>query len=485
MLGPLFLVAQGGCHTPDPPGPADFREELLDPENCATCHPQHYEEWRGSMHAYAAADPVFVALNARGQRETNGELGDFCVSCHAPLAVELGLTEDGLNLDQVPDHLEGVTCYFCHNVDAVEGLHNNPLRLAMDGIMRGSIADPVENSFHGSTASDLHDGRDPRSSDMCGTCHDIETPNGAHIERTYLEWRESLFNAVNPSTGFPESFAARCSTCHMGPAEEEVAIAEMGPATRDRHPHYMAGIDLTVDDFPNAVDADELRETQRYEMETQRRNVVCSSLCVQPNDAGAEITVWLHNEGAGHNWPSGATADRRAWVALEAFAGAPETSIYASGIVDAETPIVDVADDDLWLFRDRLFDADGKETHLFWEAASYEANSLEIPEDIGSLFDSTTWVSRRYQLPAMPERIESVLKIRPIGLDILDDLIASGDLDPDLRANFPTFEIPPTKLSWPYVEIPDDPTPPWTGEVDGYGSCISLTATCRAPELRD
>src|SRR5690606_29031771 len=126
--------------------------------------------------------------------------------------------------------------------------------------------------------------------------------------------------------------------------------------------------------------------------------------------------------------------------------------------------------------RDRLFDAEGKETHLFWEAASFEANTLEIPEDIGSLFDSTTWVSRRYTLPAMPERVESVLKLRPIGLDILDDLIASGDLDPALRSNFPTFEITPTKLSWPYVEIPDDPTPPWTGEVEGYGSCISLTA---------
>ena len=30
---------------------------------------------------------VFLAMNERGQRETGGQLGPFCVNCHAPLAV--------------------------------------------------------------------------------------------------------------------------------------------------------------------------------------------------------------------------------------------------------------------------------------------------------------------------------------------------------------------------------------------------------------
>ena len=54
------------------------------------------------MHAYAADDPVFVAMNQRGQRETAGALGDFCVKCHAPVAVHDGLTTDGLNLATLP-----------------------------------------------------------------------------------------------------------------------------------------------------------------------------------------------------------------------------------------------------------------------------------------------------------------------------------------------------------------------------------------------
>jgi Cytochrome c554 and c-prime len=96
----------------DPPNAGDAsslltREELMDPEQCKTCHVGHYDEWASSMHAYAADDPVFRAMNQRGQRETGGELGAFCVQCHAPMAVLTGATNDGLNLDDLPASSRG------------------------------------------------------------------------------------------------------------------------------------------------------------------------------------------------------------------------------------------------------------------------------------------------------------------------------------------------------------------------------------------
>jgi len=138
------------------------------------------------MHAYASEDPVFVAMNKRMQRETSGAAGSLCVGCHAPLALRLGLTKDGLNLADLSPSVRGVTCYFCHSVDAVEGTHNNPLRLAGDGIMRGGIGDPVP-APHGAAYSDLHDREQQKSASMCGTCHDIVTAAGSHIERTFDE----------------------------------------------------------------------------------------------------------------------------------------------------------------------------------------------------------------------------------------------------------------------------------------------------------
>src|SRR5262249_44963424 len=80
------------------------REQLMDPETCKTCHQKHYDQWSGSMHAYASDDPLFLAMNARGQREA--KLGKFCVNCHAPMAVLTGATQDGLNLADLPQSVK-------------------------------------------------------------------------------------------------------------------------------------------------------------------------------------------------------------------------------------------------------------------------------------------------------------------------------------------------------------------------------------------
>src|SRR5437773_4825089 len=119
---------------------------MLDPQTCKACHADHFREWSGSMHAYASEDPVFLAMNQRGQRETNGALGAFCVNCHAPMAVREGATKDGLNLASLSPSLKGVTCFFCHTVDAVQGTHDAQLHLSDEPIMRGAFADPVPNT---------------------------------------------------------------------------------------------------------------------------------------------------------------------------------------------------------------------------------------------------------------------------------------------------------------------------------------------------
>src|SRR5690348_16748338 len=99
LLGACTLLA---CKADAPPAqPTLTREQLMDPETCKDCHPKHYEEWRSSMHAYASKDPVFRAMNEQGQDETDGDLGPFCVKCHAPMAVKEGETVDGKNLDDV------------------------------------------------------------------------------------------------------------------------------------------------------------------------------------------------------------------------------------------------------------------------------------------------------------------------------------------------------------------------------------------------
>src|SRR5262249_39455970 len=145
LLALLGGAAPAACshHSDESSGNVTLQGDALrDPNNCLPCHTDQFREWSSSMHAYAAEDPVFLAMNKRMLRETAGQPNAqpaFCVNCHAPVAVRLGLTKDGSNLGELPASVRGITCFFCHQVDAVEGTHNNPLRLGTDGVMRGGI----------------------------------------------------------------------------------------------------------------------------------------------------------------------------------------------------------------------------------------------------------------------------------------------------------------------------------------------------------
>lgn len=473
-------VAKDGANGDGDGDGSTVRDELLDPATCESCHPTHYRQWLGSMHAYAAEDPVFLAMNARGQRETNGELGDFCVNCHAPMAVALGETEDGLDLDQVPQHLQGITCYFCHNVEAVEGTHNNPLVLAMDDVMRGGIDDPSDNDgAHEAAYSPLLDERAMESSDLCGSCHDIVTPAGVHMERTYQEWLDGLFADTDPATGGPAYYSQRCGTCHMGPPTPgPIADFDGVPGDRLLHHHYFEGVDVAITDFPDATLGPELKMEQLEAIADTRKTAICSTICVRPGEqSGFDVEVWLHNEGSGHAWPSGATQDRRAWLELVARAG--DEVLYEVGVI-ADDQAVDppgVEDDpDLWLLRDWLYDQDGKEVHMFWEAApsdaypeGFEHQALEV----AALFtDKQGWISRVFHVDDdRLDRVDTRLRLRPMPLDLIADLIESGDLDPKFRDAIETFDVEPSVLQWtPDAEM-----------FEGYGTCVGSSPGCRAP----
>ncbi len=408
--------------------------ELRDPQSCGECHADHLREWSGSMHAYAAEDPVFRALNARGQRETNGELGDFCVNCHAPVAVRDGLTEDGLNLDELPPEVLGVTCYFCHSVDAVEGDHNNPLRLADDRVMRGGYRDPAPNDAHASVYSPLHDRNALESSNLCGSCHDIVTPKGAHIERTFDEWQGSLF--AKPELGEPQS----CSNCHMR-GRDGVAAEYEGVFLRRVHDHSMPGVDVALTAWPE-------RDRQRELVQQALNPTVLAEVCVFPEMG--RIVVSLENVAAGHSFPSGSAPDRRAWVELIGYLGADV--VYESGVIAADEAVRDAVDADprIWWLGDRLLDDRGQPTHFFWDAADYESNLLPAPTARSPLDAGyrDPHVTREFADVPFVDRVTVRVHLRPIGIDILREVVESGDLEPSVVQEMPTFTLSAANLEW-------------------------------------
>ena len=434
----LAPACSGGSSGEAPAGEPKLTEaELRDPSSCQRCHPAHYVEWSGSMHAFAAEDPVFVAMNARGQRETKGALGTFCVKCHAPLAVRDGATKDGLDLASLPAWQRGVTCYFCHSVAEVKGSHDAQLELATDGVLRAGLADPMPTAAHASAHSSLHDREQAASSSLCGSCHDIVTPNGTHLERTYAEWQSTVFSH--------EQGRLTCSQCHME-GRQGLAAEVPGAPSRRTHGHAFPGVDVALADFPE-------REAQRAAVQRSLDTTLQAALCVK---AGALVEVVLDNVGAGHLFPSGASQDRRAWVEVVAWAGGKR--IYESGVVpEGQSPLTK-PDADLWLFRDCLLDAKGAEVHMFWEATRYDSNQLPASTTIDPADPAfyATHVKRAFprqggastELPTPPDRVTMRVRLQPVGLDVLDGLVASGDLDGAVLAKMPTFDLAGATLEW-------------------------------------
>ncbi len=433
LLALVLALGAGACT--DPPL---TRGERLDPQSCASCHPDIYREWSGSMHAYASVDPVFRAMNARGQRETNGQLGDFCVKCHAPMALAEGATIDGTNIDTVDAHLQGVTCIFCHQIDAVTGTHNAAVRRADDSIMRGGIADPIETTAHDSAYSPLHARNELASSTLCGACHDVVLPNGYALENTFKEWKTTLYSS--------ESSAERlsCQGCHMPARDGQVAAVEGAPVRRVKS-HMFPAVDVAITAFPE-------RDAQRAAVERELATTIQASLCVLTASSATArplIQVALENLAAGHSFPSGAAHDRRVWLELIATRG--DRTLFSTGVVADGQAVTELDDPNLFLLRDRALKADGTEALMFWEVATAEHNVLEGPATRDPTDPRYRAAHRilRFPIASAPDRITMRLRMQPIGREILDSLVASGDLDPAEAARVPTYDLASTKLEWP------------------------------------
>jgi len=102
---------------------------------------------------------------------------------------------------------------------------------------------------------------------------------------------------------------------------------------------------------------------------------------------------------------------------------------------------------------------------------SNESALLPASDVLSPQGDASTWRARRYSAEGTVDRVSTVLHLRPMGLDILDDLIESGDLDPVIRDRMPRFEVAPTVLEW---------TPEAATEFVGYGLCVNSSDSCGA-----
>ena len=55
----------------------------------------------------------------------------------------------------------------------------------------------VQPGAHVAMYSELHDSNGLKSTELCGPCHDIVNAHDTPIERTFAEWKDSVFATSN------------------------------------------------------------------------------------------------------------------------------------------------------------------------------------------------------------------------------------------------------------------------------------------------
>ena len=361
-------------------------------EVCAECHERQYDEWRQSMHAYAALSPVFDAMTAKAYRDRAGEIGTFCTGCHTPQGTAAGEPGYYTAAERSETSKEGITCDVCHTATASHTTTANAnLVNDLGGPKLGPYGDPSD-AGHPAAQGDFIS--EPR---LCGSCHDVFMFPGLRIEEAFTEYAESP--AAEAGT--------TCQDCHMGPEPGVAAERSWGPSAvvsgeeypdRELTSHRFVGPDYSLlEDFPYPDDLERSAAAQEEyagQIQTLLENAVeLSAVDIALDGEQLQLTAFVRSLTNGHRVPTGFTSERQLWLHVEAVDRATGDVLYESGDLDSygdlrdshswEVITGDVAlDEDLVNYQSKnmAYARDYREDGTFDEANEDQDAAQEVEE---------------------------------------------------------------------------------------------------------
>lgn len=377
---------------------------LESPDKCDNCHGGYNTavepafNWRGSMMAQAARDPIFFACLAIANQDAP-QVGDLCIRCHTPDGWLGGrsVPTDGSAL--TTQDRQGVTCDHCHKMVKPTPLGTNPFptnaaytttTFAADQTYLATLAAIPPTEANGMYVDDSNTAkRGPfadagaphqfypspfhQTGNLCGTCHDVSNPVhnrtgdfsyapnsfGAPsptadphqmfpIERTYSEWSQSAYATTPggiyaPQFGGNKQYVSTCQDCHMKDVTGVACNKSTGVLRNDLPLHDMTGGNTLLPAIVRQLHPTEV-DTAAISAGIQRASGMLAKAATMTLEVLANGTVGYHarvrvtNETA-HKLPSGYPEGRRIWINLKAY-DAQNNLIYESGAYDPATGIL-------------------------------------------------------------------------------------------------------------------------------------------------
>lgn len=372
---------------------------------CIGCHKKIGHEWEGSMHALAMKDPIFLAVYKMGHKETKGLTDKLCAGCHSsPMVVSGHSAPHELDNLDAPVQ-EGVSCVVCHSITGPNlGLTGNfPANGSFVTDPSGPIMAPHADRPCHKKGRETVKNELMTKSEFCANCHGAVHPlNGFVIEKTYEEWRGSVYAAKG----------IQCQDCHMQPIELAIQTAKTmkkvanpgrvtkSAETRDHvYTHSFVGANVVV---PKLLG----HEKQAQLAEQLLKSAASLEMTVPEKAApGSEVKLQIkvNNETAGHNLPTSLVEVRQMWLDVQATDAAGK-EVYRSGAVDAKGDV----DAKAVMFQAIAVDAQGKPTVKPWEMVRFSYYHTVPPK-------GHTLEKFAFQVPAeakTPIQVKATLRYR-------------------------------------------------------------------------
>ena len=243
------------------PPEGDRELTLTDSTQCRECHPEVYDEWRESHHAFAWLNP-----EPRRPELSDNFRNKDCIPCHAPRPMfEVGFGQRALERETRRE--DGVNCFTCHKYRNVM-LGANELTDAASGA-------PCNPTTWGQVSE----------MGLCAPCHDQH--------KVHQHWQETRF-AV-PGEDYQD-----CNDCHM---PEVAGPGTVGGPRKTHRSHSFHGAHHPATLRTAATVRVKVFEDGASLADAPRAMGDRSFRIPEDDTKGRRLVIEVKNTGAGHNFP--------------------------------------------------------------------------------------------------------------------------------------------------------------------------------------
>ncbi|MGC8668534.1 MAG: multiheme c-type cytochrome [Chthonomonadales bacterium] len=359
------------------------------------CHEDIYREWSVSAHRWASMDPAFQGIQNVMAKQNGPVSTRYCGGCHDPISLFSGTKNIfAANLTALDGYQEGVSCIVCHAIKKtdIKGNANyvitQPRRYIFEqkpGAAARFAANFLIRAYprmHNKTFNH----RLFKSPEFCAACHkqfidkEVNKVGWVQLQNQYDNWRKSHWNTPhNPRR------TIECRECHMPLQKTRADTLARNPLDYNRTPfdgmhrsHRFLGANqfipptlklpgwqeqtaLTEKWLQGKIDIPEIAS------KWATGPAVPISISAPPSVAAGttvSLTVGIHSNKVGHDFPTGPLDIIQSWLEVEARDDAGRL-VYASGRLDDRHFI----EKGSFIFRAEPVDQNGNliERHNLWE----------------------------------------------------------------------------------------------------------------------